>query len=197
LTENEEHPIASFPEYYSWFFGRMNRSRRFKDIGFSVVLFIWFAIIIGAFLRFAWSPIMEAVGSYLLIDMLTTNSLKFEKNGQAYLAFPVFVSQKHRKSVSPLWAMASFVFLILSSGAVSVGVIIGVKWFDKLIPPLASVVLWSFVEGAFLLVSLLRQHKQPIVPPQKKQTPPKSPSNQGEPNEPADTPQTHMGTEGT
>lgn len=197
MTADEEPPTVTLPQYYSWFLGRMNRSRRFRDIAVSGSLFIWFALIAGAVLRWAWSPIMEAVGSYLLIDTLTVNSLHFEKSGQAYLTFPMFVSQKRRKVVSPFGAMASFIFLILATGAISVGVIIGVKWFDKLIPPLASVILWSFVEGAFLIVSLLRQHRQPLVPQQKRQSPPKSPSSQGEPSEPTDTPQMHTGTEGT
>ena len=182
MTE-ERSPEVGYTEYKTWFWFQFASRERFRSIVIASVVFILFAMLLGLFFRFAWSPIISAIGSYLLIDILITNSLIFERSGQANLTFPLFTARiGWRRTVSPLGAMVSFVFLIIVTGAIAVGTIIAVKWFDRFIPSPASVILWSLVVGSFLLASLLRQHREPIAPQQKMRTQPTPQQSRGETN---------------
>ena len=143
--------MTTLPEYYRWVFGKLGESR-FGNVWLSGVVFILFASILGLVARWVWSPLMVIVGGYLLIDYLTTNALVFDCTGQGYLTFRRFTERKRK--LSEVGAMLWFVVLILATAGVADLTITSAKWLDRFMPTPASVLVWDFLEGAFLIWSL-------------------------------------------
>lgn len=143
----------------------MGKVKRFGNIWISGAVFIIVVIPLGLLFRQIWSPLLTVVGGYLLIDFLASHSLLSDEKGQAYVAFPYKMFGRFWfKKVSEIVAAFALVIIILLTAGVADGFILLVKWVDRFIPPVVSVLLWSFWEGAFLIENLLRAHKEPVSP---------------------------------